>query len=364
VLAALAGALVLATLLDCSLLVPTNGLTSGESVDTGATGAPLDPVASAAQSTAQVDAGDGAQDGAADEATTAAVDSSLGAAEPDVATAPIFDVGAEAGLDAGCNGGQIVCDGACVDPTSDPLNCNGCGNVCNDGLCGTSIAATMQTTPSAWVMNGTARYSSAAGSVAMTAPDVLYQAGTVSYRHPIAVDAFVATFSFRMGSGGGSRNDGMGFMFQTTGPTALSGSGEGLAMTGLGGYGVELDIEDNGSCGDVSGDHVGVDSLANCPASNAQPTSLFSNDLTGIVDLADAEWHQAVVELTGGALSVHVDGARYANAVTLPGFAPGAPYYFGFAGATGGIAGGPDGGGGYQTEVKDVTVTFPTARCL
>jgi hypothetical protein len=369
---ALAGALALAALLDCSLLVPTGGLTAGDSVDTGATGAPLDPVASAAPSTAQPEGGDrtpggddnGDGDGGNDAPLTPGADSAISAVESDAETTPALDGATDAPPDAACDVGLIACDGACVDPTRDPLNCNGCGNVCNSGLCGTSIAATMQTTPSDWVMNGTTRHSAAGGSVAMTAPNVLYQAGTVSYRHPIAVDTFVATFSFRMGQGGGSRNDGMGFMLQTTGPSALGGNGEALAMTGLGGYGVELDIVDNGACGDVSGNHVGVDSLANCPASNGQPTSLFSDDLSGVVDLADAKWHQAVVELAGGALTVQIDGSAYANDVTLPGFTPGTPYYFGFAGATGGLAGGPDGGGGDQTEVKEVSVTFPTARCL
>lgn len=32
-----------------------------------------------------------------------------------------------------CQGGEILCDGGCTDPTTDTKNCNGCGNFCGDG---------------------------------------------------------------------------------------------------------------------------------------------------------------------------------------------------------------------------------------
>jgi hypothetical protein len=349
----------LVALLDCSLLVPVDGLTSGGSPDAAVDEPRLDSSVVPRVGSAKVDAG-----------VDAAI---LQAVSLDAQSAPsTTDAGATPTADAGivpapvsCPQGEIDCKGACVDPRTDPLNCNGCGNVCNDGRCGVSISADMQTSPSsAWVFNGTAQYSTSGPSAAMTAPDVLYQAGSVNYRNPIAVDEFTAKFAFRMGYGGGTRNDGMGFMFQKTGPTALSGAGESLGMVGLDGYGVELDIVDNDACGDSSNDHIGVDSLAHCPTGSPLPTSLFATDLTGIIDLADAQWHQAVILLQGNAMSVQVDGTAFATSVALTGFVPGTPYYFGFTGATGGDASGPDAGGGYQTEVKDIFVTFPTPRCL
>jgi hypothetical protein len=66
------------------------------------------------------------------------------------------------------------------------------------------------------------------------------------------------------------------------------------------------------------------------------------------------------VELAGGAMYITVDGLAIANSVALTGFVSGTSYYFGFSGGTGGIA--PN--GGIQTEAKDVTITFPTPRCL
>lgn len=36
---------------------------------------------------------------------------------------------------SGCDAGEISCGGACVDPSSDPENCGGCGAVCSGGVC-------------------------------------------------------------------------------------------------------------------------------------------------------------------------------------------------------------------------------------
>lgn len=41
-----------------------------------------------------------------------------------------------------CDEGQLLCDGVCVDTSSDPFNCGGCGAECSDGLvCVASICA-------------------------------------------------------------------------------------------------------------------------------------------------------------------------------------------------------------------------------
>ena len=74
----------------------------------------------------------------------------------------------------------------------------------------------MQTPPANWLFNGDARYLDAGSSAAMTVANVLYQAGSVIYENAIVVDEFTAEFEFRMGYGGGTRNDGMAFFFQNT----------------------------------------------------------------------------------------------------------------------------------------------------
>jgi hypothetical protein len=263
-----------------------------------------------------------------------------------------------------CDGG-FVCNGACVATLMDPNNCGSCGNVCGTGTsCQTSLSADFTTMPPGWVLHGTAGYDSTMGSVYLTDPGGVGDNGTFVYANPIVTDQFTVTFDFRIGYGGGSRADGMGFMFQKTGADAMGGSGGALGMAGLDGYGLELDVYDNSACGDTNGDHIGVDSLMGC---SGLPNTLYeSQDLTGTVDVGDANWHTATVTLQGGAMSASIDGAYGLPApVALTGFVPGTPYFFGFAGATGGFPDG-DGGfvGGYRTEVRNVSFVFPTPRCL
>jgi hypothetical protein len=215
----------------------------------------------------------------------------------------------------------------------------------------------MSSAPAGWTFNGSAAWDPSGPSARMTAANAASATGTVIYAHAIATDQFTASFQFRIGAGGGGRFDGMGFMIESAGPTAI-GVGDGsLGMGGLAGYGVELDVFNNGQCGDTSNDHVGVDSLSECAA---MPTSLFASDLTSTIDLADGRWHAATLRLVAGAMSVSIDTKAFAQNVALTGFVSGTPYYYGFSGATGGVA--PN--GGVRTEVKAVTIAFPTPRCL
>lgn len=276
----------------------------------------------------------------------------------------------EAGM--GCDGGEMLCDGGCV-PRNDPANCGSCGNSCGGGVCGASIAASMQTKPSAWLFNGAAAWSDGgaatdaglgvdagvAGSAVLVPVGAVGVAGTVVYADPIVADAFTTTFQFRMGFGGGSeRANGMGFMLEANGPTAVGRMGGGLGISGLTGYGVELDIYDNMDCGDTNDDHVGIDSLPLCdPSLDSTPTSLYASQVTNFLDLGDAQWHSATVTLQAGAFSVAVDGTQFASQA-LTGWTPGVAYYYGF-----GAAMGPN-IPGYQAEVRDVSIVFPQPTCL
>jgi hypothetical protein len=269
-----------------------------------------------------------------------------------IAGCPDFDAVSSGG--PSCDGGTR-CGQVCVDVASDPTNCGTCGNACDSGRCGIGLTADMTTLPPDWLFNGSAAYDGNAQSAVLTPSSSQGAAGTAVYAHPLATDTFDLTFDFRIGFGGGSRDDGMGFMIETAGANAVGTDGAGLGMTGLGGYGVEFDIFDNGMCGDSSADHVAVDSLG--PCSVYQPTPVGVVDLVGRVDLGDGQWHNAEVKAHAGTFTVSVDGLVLLSSVALPGFATGTDYYFGFSGGVGS-------GGGYRSEVRNVQLSFPSPRCL
>jgi Bacterial lectin len=264
--------------------------------------------------------------------------------------------------DGGCGAGSITCDGACVS-ASDPMNCNGCGNVCPTGLCGSDVTASLATLPPLWVFNGKAVYEADAGAVRLV-PPLVNSVGSFIYTHPIAVDTFTLTFDYRATVINGARADGLGFMLEQTGRLALGGSqGAGLGIAGLVGYGVEIDVYDNGTCGDQSDNHLGIDDLTVCSTQDT-PTSLFATpDLTGVLDLADGQWHAVVVTYATPLISVSLDGVPHITNVAVP-IEAGTPYYFGFGATVGGIAPEDGGPGGCTDEIRNVDVTFPTPRCL
>ena len=198
----------------------------------------------------------------------------------------------------------------------------------------------MTSSPAGWTFNGTAVYNASAPSAELTQPAVDDQAGSFLYAHALVVDGLDVVFQFRLGLDGGLRSDGMGFVLQTSGPTAVGLAGSGLGMAGLPGYGVEFDIYNNGICSDMSDDHVEVDSLTLCNASQGTPTSLAATDLTGQIDIADTHWHTAEITLpAAGRISLSIDGTAYLTSVPLTGYVAGVPYYLGFSGGTGGLVG-------------------------
>jgi hypothetical protein len=325
----------------CGLVAPLDGLTGGASEDAGN----------------DAFAGDDSAGGAVDTAVVPMMD-----ATPSDAPDMLVD-GGEAGGPAPCADGGIRCGGGCVDPT-DPSNCNGCGNACTSGICGTTITAALMTAPSLWSFNGSAFFNSFAPSAELTREAVNDQAGTFVYSNPVNVDSVSVAFEFRIGLNGGTRSDGTGFMLEQTGSTAVGQAGGGLGMAGLAGYGVELDIYDNAECGDTSNDHVGADSLTLCDAMEGTPTSLQEQDVSSMLDLADTHWHSALVTIASSLVTVAIDGTTVINHAALAGLQAGAPYYIGFAGGTGGLVTADGGSGGYRQEVRDIVVTFPTPQCL
>jgi hypothetical protein len=267
--------------------------------------------------------------------------------------------------DGFCAHGLLCCgDSLCIDP-NDPMNCGSCGNVCSSGLCGSSIVASMAVQPTDWLFNGVATWDSVDSAGALT--DMSYfKAGTIIYKNPIVTDSFDVSFEFRFVRAAAMGGDGMGFMIQKTGNTAVGGVGGSLGMAGLDGFGVELDDWDNQVCGDFDSDHLAVDSLTVCSVSGfaPMPTPIsVSQTLSATYnyDISDGSWRSCLIHVENGNVTVTLNQSGSNNApalskVALPGLVLGDQYYFGFAAATGLYF--------EKHEIRNAVITFPTPRCL
>ena len=262
---------------------------------------------------------------------------------------------------ASCQGTWANCDGIAAsgceaDTSIDPSNCNGCGNICASGLCGSQIAALMSQAPSGWSFNGSAHWfagDSTNPASAILTDNATNLAGTVFYNHSLPADDMVATFDFRVRDGGGG--DGLAFAMIENGATALGGGGSGFGVVGLTGYGVEFDEYNNMACDDASTADIGIVSLAPCNANPGMPSALATNPFLPF-NLLNGGWHTCSVTLSAGKMLVACDGQWIVAPVSLPAFTPGKSYHYGFGGGTGVVSS--------THEVRNVTIQFGSPRCF
>jgi autotransporter-associated beta strand protein len=167
--------------------------------------------------------------------------------------------------------------------------------------------------------------------------------GSVFTSAPVSVGSgFSTTFNFRISSPGGISDgtgvgaDGLAFVLQRIGATALGGTGEGIGYSGLSpSVAVEFDTWLNGH--DPNSNHVGVNT-------NGNLTSLTTTAVTPNFDNG-ARW-TAWIDYNGTTLEVRAstDGLRPTTAllsqtVNLATTLGGTTAYLGFTAATGGATG-------------------------
>ncbi len=272
----------------------------------------------------------------------------------------------------------LAADGTvCVDPNACTLGstctagaCGG-GTACTTLPCAASLTAFSGTNTPGWTFNGVAAYDATANTVVLVDAGQLLSAGSVFYDDAIPTDSFSVSFDFRMTTTGGSagRADGIAFVLTTSGATGLGNNGGGLGMVGLSGWGAELDIYNDQDCSDADDDHAGIDTLTACGSGEPTPlaTSPYLDDGTpthGVGDMGDGQWRTATVTVANSQMSLHItDPVSSAvlpipnlQSVALPAFQTGTQYTYGFSAGGGNLAA--------RQEIRNVTVTFPSKRCL
>jgi hypothetical protein len=215
----------------------------------------------------------------------------------------------------------------------------------------------MAALPTRWRFNGSAFQDATSGGAILTLP-VNNTAGTVIYDTSIPIDAFSVSFEFRIGFashfGTDLGSDGIGFMLEQTGNTAIGQNGGGMGMGGLVGYGVEIDTFDHVSCNDFVANHIAIDDLilpASCPE---QQLHLISNTSLPF-ELRNSGWHVLDVDWNFGDVRIALDHIPVLSYV-IPTWVSGQSYYMGFAAA-----------GGFNAdlhEIRNIRITFSTPRCL
>jgi hypothetical protein len=169
--------------------------------------------------------------------------------------------------------------------------------------------------------------------------------------------------------GSAGRADGIAFVLTTSGATALGTIGGGLGMSGLSGWGAELDIYDDQDCSDADNDHAGIDTLTSCGTGEPTPLAtspyLYDSSPThGVGDMGDGQWRTATVTVANSQMSLSITDPVNAAViavpnlqnVALPGFQTGTSYWYGFSSGGGSLAA--------RQEIRNVAVTFPSKRCL
>ena len=167
-----------------------------------------------------------------------------------------------------------------------------------------------------------------------------YQAGSAFAPVPVDVRGFTTSFQFQVGDGPSWQyGDGLTFVFQNAGPTALGEAGSGLGYAGIGqSVAVKFDLVDNAGEGT---DSVGVFT------NGATPTTPADSFVTQYpfklgVQLNSGDRFQATLTYSGGTLLLELlDLDSYARtftkayAVDIPAIVGGSTAYVGFTAGTG-----------------------------
>ncbi len=172
------------------------------------------------------------------------------------------------------------------------------------------------------------------------------QAGSAFTNSTVKVTTgFSTSFNFRLTSRGGSSDgiaagaDGLVFVLQRQGPTALGGTGELLGYGGIGSsVGVEFDTFKNSNRGDPSSNHLGVNtggSVESLVTANVAP-DFDSSAANGPKWTAWVDYNGTVLEVRVSNDGIRPTSALLSQSINLATTLGGDSAYLGFTAATGG----------------------------
>jgi len=172
-----------------------------------------------------------------------------------------------------------------------------------------------------WVLNGGAFVSAGSAFLVNGLNNI---AQSVYYHNSVRITSFFLSVNFVLTG----TESGFMFVLQQSGINAIGGPGKGLGGAGMTGFGVELDIFNDGApCGDQFSQEIGPDTLqANaCGA----PTPIESPSAT--TNLNNGASRQLTIQWNPPSLSVSIDGVPiFTSSTALSGFPTNQFWFIGF----------------------------------
>lgn len=204
-----------------------------------------------------------------------------------------------------------------------------CGNSASDSvsICQNEGYVEDSIDTSSWNFEGSANWDSGNSWVELTGPSI-DQAGT-AFQTSTTVDADNVSIEFQFFVSGGSGADGFSLTaLDSTRMTGFVGStGGGIGYAGLPGWSIEVDTYYNGAYYDpTTADHLSVHIDGDNTAYVAW---------SALPEMEDGSWHTMAVTMSGGWLTVEIDGTAYIDQAVsgISNF----PAYVGFTAATGSL---------------------------
>ena len=178
-------------------------------------------------------------------------------------------------------------------------------------------------------LNGNAVYS---GTRLRLTDGGTFEGASAFYSTPINVQNFTSNFSFQLTNPGG---DGMTFIIQGNGPTALGANGQNLGFGGMGNsVAVKFDLYNNGGEGN---DSTGLYTMGATPTIPAiDMTSSGVNLHSGDVFNVRMTYNGSTLTMTITDASNTADTFTTSWTVNIPGIVGSTTAYVGFTGGTGG----------------------------